>query len=128
MNLLSKTTLFFGALGGLLIAVLVAISLYSFREFSLTSATEHVRTASEIVRVHLTESMINGVIDRRESFLQRLMEVEGLLSARVVRGPLVEAQFGKGLNRELPMDALEMSVLRDGKDRYEIEETEKKVF
>lgn len=128
MNLLSKTTLFFGALGGLLIAVLVAISLYSFREFSLTSATEHVRTASEIVRVHLTESMINGVIDRRESFLQRLMEVEGLLSARVVRGPLVEAQFGKGLNRELPMDALEMSVLRDGKARYEVEETEKTVF
>lgn len=89
MNLSSKIHVFFVAIAAGLIVMLVAISLYAFRSFSVASSTEHIRTAAEIVRVHLTESMINGVIDRRESFLKRLMEVQGLASARVVRSPLV---------------------------------------
>ncbi|HXE40815.1 MAG TPA: diguanylate cyclase, partial [Azonexus sp.] len=85
MNLNAKVTLFFIAIAAALLAVLVAISLYAFRSFSIASATEHIRTAGEIVRLHLTESMINGVIDKRERFLQRLVEVQGLKSARVIR-------------------------------------------
>jgi len=100
MNLNTKATLFFATLIGLLMAVLVAISLYAFRAFSIISATENIRTAAEIVRVHLTESMINGTIDKRESFLKRLLEVQGLKSAKVIRSPLVVQQFGPGLKQE----------------------------
>ncbi len=97
MNLNAKVTLFFVCMAASLLAVLVAISLFALRSFSITSATEHIRTAGEIVRVHLTESMINGVIDKRERFLQRLVEIQGLKSARVVRSEQVARQFGKGL-------------------------------
>ena len=45
---------------------LVAISLYAFRSYSIISATENIRTAAEIVRVTLTESMINGTINKRD--------------------------------------------------------------
>ena len=124
MSLNSKVTLFFVAMAVSLIFMLVAINLYAFRSFSIASSSEHIRTAAEIVRVHLTESMINGVIDKRESFLQRLMEVQGLASAQVVRSPLVEQQFGKGLTRESPSDEIEQQVLRDGKPQYRVEETE----
>jgi len=123
MNLQTKVTLFFVAIAGCLLAVLVAISLYAFRAFSITSASEHIRTAGEIVRVHLTESMINGTIDRREGFLKRVTEVQGLKMARVVRGPLVEKQFGQGLNREAPADDIERQVLQDGRPRFEVVET-----
>jgi diguanylate cyclase (GGDEF)-like protein len=122
MNLRAKITLFLSALGLALIAVLVAVSLYSFRGFSLVMATEHVHSAAEIVRVSLTESMINGVIKNRESFLVRLKEVEGLESARVVRSSLVEKQFGKGLLQESPADDIERSVLTRGKPIYEVTE------
>ncbi|HLO77013.1 MAG TPA: diguanylate cyclase, partial [Magnetospirillum sp.] len=124
MNLSSKINVFFVAIAAGLIVMLVAISLFAFRSFSIASSTEHIRTAAEIVRVHLTESMINGVIDRRESFLRRLMEVQGLASARVVRSPLVVQQFGKGLSEETPTDELEALVLREGKPQYEIVETD----
>jgi diguanylate cyclase (GGDEF)-like protein len=123
MNLNSKVTLFFVAISVGLIAMLVAISLYAFRTFSIASSSEHIRTAAEIVRVHLTESMINGVIDKRESFLRRLMEVQGLSSARVVRSPVVERQFGKGLSEETASDEIEQAVLRSGKPQYDILET-----
>ncbi len=123
MNLNAKVTMFFTAMSIGLLVILVAISLYAFRSFSIASSSEHIRTAAEIVRVHLTESMINGVIDKRESFLKRLMEVQGLASARVVRSPMVEQQFGKGLSQEAASDDIELQVLRDGKALYEIVET-----
>lgn len=129
MNLNAKVTLFFVSTSAGLLAVLVAISLYAFRSFSIASATDHIRTAGEIVRVHLTESMINGVIDKRERFLQRLVEVQGLKSARVLRSPEVERQFGKGLAREGAADAIELEVLREGKPRFElISEGDESVF
>jgi len=120
VNLNVKVTLFFVSITAVLLAVLIAISLYAFRSFSIASATEHIRTAGEIVRVHLTESMINGVIDKRERFLQRLVEVQGLKSARVMRSPDVEKQFGKGLSVEAAADEIERRVLREGKAHFEL--------
>lgn len=120
MNLNAKVTLFFVSTAAGLLAVLVAISLFAFHSFLLASATEHIRTAGEIVRVHLTESMINGVIDKRERFLQRLVEVQGLKSARVIRSAEVERQFGKGLALETAADAMELAVLREGLPRFEL--------
>ncbi|PKO42021.1 MAG: diguanylate cyclase [Betaproteobacteria bacterium HGW-Betaproteobacteria-4] len=120
MNLNAKVTFFFVSIFAGLLAVLIAISLYAFRNFSIASATDHIRTAGEIVRVHLTESMINGVIDKRESFLSRLVEVQGLKSARVIRSPEVEKQFGKGLVREAAVDDLERQVIAQGKPRFEL--------
>lgn len=120
MKLNAKMTLFFISIATMLLAVLIATSLYAFRSFSIASATDHIRTAAEIVRVHLTESMINGVIDKREQFLKRMVEVQGLKSARVIRSPEVERQFGKGLSLEVPVDESERSVLREGKPRFEL--------
>ena len=125
MSLNSKVTMFFVAMAVSLIVMLVAINLYAFRSFSIATSSEHIRTAAEIVRVHLTEAMINGVIDKRESFLQRLMDVQGLDTARVVRSALVVQQFGKGLGRESPSDDIERQVLRDGKPQYRVEEGER---
>lgn len=120
MNLNAKVTFFFVSIFAGLLAVLLAISLYAFRSFSIASATDHIRTAGEIVRVHLTESMINGVIDKRENFLRRLVEVQGLKSARVIRSPEVEKQFGKGLIQETAVDDLERMVIKEGKPRFEV--------
>lgn len=120
MNLQPKISAFFTFLVVSLVAAVVAIGLFSFRQYSITTAKEHIGAAAEIVRVTLTEAMINGVIDKREGLLARLMEVPGLKSVRVVRGTEVERQFGKGLVREQSPDALERQVLHDGKAAFEL--------
>ena len=120
MNLRTKISAFFSILVVSLVAAVVAIGLFSFRQYSIKTAEEHIGAAAEIVRVTLTEAMINGVIDKRESLLRRLMEVPGLKSVRVVRGPDVQRQFGKGLLREQSPDALEIKVLGDGKAAFEL--------
>lgn len=124
MSLSTKITIVFAAIAACLVSMLVVVNLYAFRSFSINASTEHIRTAAEIVRVHLTEAMINGVIDRRESFLTRLMEVQGLSSARVIRSPMVVRQFGEGLGQETPSDEIEEEVLQSGQPMYEVIENE----
>ncbi|CAL95465.1 GGDEF domain-containing protein [Azoarcus olearius] len=121
MNLNRKITALFSAVAVGILVMLVAISLYAFRSYSIASSTAHVRTAAEMVRVHLTEAMIHGVIDKREQFLDRLMEVQGLRAARVLRSTHVNEQFGAGMAREMEPDEVEKQVLADGHARYLLE-------
>ncbi|MDR2209443.1 MAG: diguanylate cyclase [Azoarcus sp.] len=97
---------------------MTAITLFAFRQFSINTATEHLRTAAEIVRVHLTESMITGTIDKRQTFLLRLAEVQNLKTARVVRSPVVDMQFGENRKGEYLPDEIEKKVLKTGKSLF----------
>jgi diguanylate cyclase (GGDEF)-like protein len=117
-----KVSLFFVAISAVLVSVLTAISLYAFRQFSINTATEHLRTAAEIARVHLTEAMITGVIDQRQNFLLRLAEVQNLKTARVVRSPLVDQQFGSNRKGEYLPDEIERNVLKTGASLFEVTE------
>jgi len=123
VKLIPKTTLLSAALGALMVAVLVTLSLFSFRHFSLSSAESIARTAAEIVRVSMTESMINGVIARRETFLERLHGIEGLRDARVVRAPAVIRQHGEGLAAEQARDAIDEQVIASGEAIFDIDES-----
>ncbi|MBF0195691.1 MAG: diguanylate cyclase [Magnetococcales bacterium] len=118
MKLQAKTTLLTVSLSGAMIVLLITVSLVSFRYFSLSTAKDHVRSAAEIVRVSLTEAMINGVINQRSQFLERLSEVDGLLVARVIRGPHVVSQFGEGLEKEKVANSIEKEVLVTGKPHF----------
>ncbi|GAB4213266.1 MAG: GGDEF domain-containing protein [Rhodoferax sp.] len=124
MRLNTKATLFFATLVGLLTVALAAISLYAFRSFSMAMASDHIRTAAEIVRVHLTDAMINGNIGQRESFLNRLMEVQGLKSARVYRSPSVVQQFGPGLRQEADADAQVQAVFRQAQPQFLLDDSQ----
>lgn len=120
MNLQSKTTLLTVSLSVAMVLLIALVSLFFFRQFSLETAQEHVRSVAEVVRVSLTESMINNVIADRQQFMRRLGNVPGLLSVRVVRGPEVVAQFGEGLSTEQPADETERKVLRTGLSVFQI--------
>lgn len=114
----SENTLVFAALAIALLATIVATALYSFREFSLLGAKERARTAAEIVRVSLTESMANGTIDKRAQLLGRVAHGAGLTEVRVVRGAGVVRQFGKGFEGETGHDEVDEAVLASGHAEY----------
>jgi len=118
----SKVFLFFVAVSAALVVVLTAITLFAFRQFSINNSKEHVRTAAEIIRVNLTEAMINGVIDKRQTFLLRLAEVQNLRTARVVRSPLVDEQYGDDRKGEYLPDEIEKQVLKNGESLFNVTE------
>ncbi len=64
MTLSHKTLVFFSSILALLLLVLTALSVYSFRQFSLYTAKRHALSVAESIKVGLTESMINGTIGK----------------------------------------------------------------
>lgn len=120
MDLKKKTTLMIAALSGTMIVMLAFVSLLTFREFSIATARDHVRSVAEVIRVGLTEAMINGTIDKRDQFLKRLSEIEGFSQARVIRGPEVVQQFGSGLEVEQVSDGIDQTVMKTGEPYFSI--------
>jgi diguanylate cyclase (GGDEF)-like protein len=120
MKLKDKSLVFFATIMTVLVIVLTVLSAYSFRQFSLYTAERHARSVAEAVKVGLTESMINGTIDKRQQFLLRLSTVPGVQSVRVLRGQAVVKQFGAGLTYESAVSAAAKQVLASGKEVFEV--------
>lgn len=120
MRLKDKTLVFFVSIMALLIIVLTALTAYSFRQFSLYTAERHALSVAETIKVGLTESMINGTIDKRQQLLARLAAVPGVQQVRVVRGQAVIDQFGPGFANEsaLHQDVVD-KVMTGGKNHFE---------
>ncbi|MCX7896651.1 MAG: diguanylate cyclase [Rhodocyclaceae bacterium] len=125
MSLNKKTLAFFAVLMGGLIFVLTALTAFGFRRFSLYTAERHARSVAEAVKVGLTESMINGTIDKRLQFLSRLAAMPGVEGVRVARGQEVVKQYGPGFVEEAPKGHAVESVLANGKERFEVIEAER---
>lgn len=128
MKLKDKTLVFFVSIMALLVVVLTVLSAFSFRRFSLYTAERHALSVAETVKVGLTESMINGTIDKRQQFLSRLSSVPGVQQVRVIRGQPVVDQFGSGFAHETVHLDSAASVLKNGKDLFDIVDTDKELL
>ncbi|MDP2135335.1 MAG: HAMP domain-containing protein, partial [Sulfuritalea sp.] len=120
MKLIDRILIVSAVILAVLIAVLTVLSALSFRRFSLYTAERHARSVAETVKVGLTESMINGTINKRQQFLARLSEVPGVHQVRVARGPAVISQFGPGLAGEGAAHDDVKAVLATGREVFEL--------
>jgi len=113
------------ALGG---ATIVNVSL-NFRDYSIKSAIEKATMTAAVVKDGLTAHMINGVMDKRQYFLDQISHNNNEVHALwLVRSQAVIDQYGTGFNGETVRDALDKKVLKTGKMIKEINETTNKII
>ncbi|WP_448587870.1 GGDEF domain-containing protein [Thermocrinis sp.] len=102
----------------LLVAVLFSfftlIASLAFRKLATNESKNKALAISELVRDTLTSYMVMGVMDRRDEFLNRIREIPGVKSIKVIRGEAVVKQFGAGRTWETAEDDLEKEVLKKG--------------
>lgn len=122
MKLDAKVTTFSIVMTAAMIVVIVVVSFLSFRQFTITTEREHIRSIAEIVGISLSEAMLHNTIKDRDDFLGHLATVEGLQQARVVRADSVARQFGKGSALEQASDEIEAKVIQDGHPYYQLME------
>jgi len=109
-------------LTGLGIATIVNISL-NFREYSIKSATEKATSTASIVKDGLTAHMVNGIMDKRDYFLNQIYTNHSDIKALwIIRSNKVKKQFGEGFKNETIRDALDRQVLETGKTVQTIKE------
>ena len=118
-KLLFIVTLMLLALGG---ATIINISL-NFRDYSIKGAEEKARMTAAIVKDGLTAHMVNGIMDKRQYFLDQISNNnDDVDSLWIVRSPKVIAQYGEGFNSETVRDKIDEDVLAQGKMLTKINE------
>jgi len=123
-KLLFIVTLMLLALGG---ATIINVSL-NFRDYSIKSAQEKATMTAAIVKDGLTAHMVNGIMDKRQYFLDQISHNHDDVKALwLVRSDNVIKQFGEGFNSETVRDSLDKKVLSSGKMIQEITESADKI-
>ncbi|WP_294961259.1 GGDEF domain-containing protein [Sulfurimonas sp.] len=101
-------------------ATIINVSL-NFRDYSIKSAIEKSKMTATIVKDGLTAHMVNGIMDKREYFLNQISaNNDAVKSLWLVRSENVIKQYGKGLNDETPRDDIDKKVLSSGETLREV--------
>lgn len=124
-KLLFIVTLMLLALGG---ATIINVSL-NFRDYSIKSAIEKSTMTAAIVKDGLTAHMVNGIMDKRQYFLDQISNNnDEVKSLWLVRSENVIKQYGEGLYSETVRDAIDKEVLKTGKMVKEVSETTDRII
>ena len=107
---------------GLAVATIINISL-NFRKYSLDSEVNKAKMAANFVKDGLTSHMVNGIMDKRQYFLDQISSNEDVKFLRLVRSKNVIDQYGKGFYEEVAIDDIDTKVLQTGEMVKEISET-----
>jgi len=100
---------------GLTIATIINISL-NFKKYSINSAINKAELTANIVKDGLTAHMVNGIMDKRNYFLNQISNTNQDIKALwISRSQKVIKQYGKGFANELPRDNVDRDVLKSGK-------------
>jgi len=103
-------------------ATIINVSL-NFRDYSIKSAVEKSTMTAAIVKDGLTSHMVNGIMDKRQYFLNQISNNHSDVKALwIVRADNVIKQYGPGFNSETIRDEIDTKVLSNGKMIQKINE------
>ena len=105
-------------------ATIVNIAL-NFRDYSIKSAIDKAYISAALVKDGLTAHMVNGMMDKREYFLEQISLNANIKSVWISRSKDVEKQYGVGYPSELARDDIDKEVLKTGKPKQKIIENTK---
>jgi diguanylate cyclase (GGDEF)-like protein len=110
---------------GLTIATIINVSL-NFKSYSINSAIDKANITANIVKDGLTAHMVNGIMDKRHYFLDKISQNSSIDSLWVSRSPAVIKQYGEGDPSEAARDKIDIKVMETGIPFKEIQEDVKK--
>ena len=105
---------------------MIVSTILNFREYGIKTAENKASLTAEIVKIGLTSHMVNGMMDQRDYFLNKIGNVEKISELWIARSPTVIKQYGEGHNNETPRDKIDAQVLKTGKTVSSTQETANK--
>jgi len=107
----------------LLAVTITALSLYNLRNIGIKSAIHNAQAISEVVKSGLTSHMLNANMHQVDTFVSSVSSMNNVKKIWLVRGDLVNNQFGESSKSKMARDELDKSVLLSGDMQYEIDES-----
>jgi len=106
----------------LLMSAIVINLIINFREYSFNTTLKRANSIAMFVKDGLTAHMVDGIMDKREFFLNNIKNHKNIKDLHVIRSNKLNKQYGKGFLNEQPKDEIDKEVLRTGKMSYLLEE------
>jgi len=100
---------------------ITVLSLYNLRSSGIKSSIHNALSISEVVKSGLTSHMVNGNMDKVDTFMQSVSNLKNIDKLWLVRSDLVNNQFGHIRNK--PKDEIDKKVIQTGKMSYTIDES-----
>ncbi len=104
------------------LALIVIIS-YSFYELGNKQISQKAELSSKLIKESLTIHMVNGIMDKREQFLDKIMKINDIDELWIARSKNIINQYGTGLRNETPKDSLDRTSIHSGKKIKKIYES-----
>lgn len=104
-------------IGSTLLSVLLILTFVvasSYYHLGVKSTEEKATTIAGLVQDGLTAHMLSNTMQQREFFLHKIGTTKGTEALWVIRGPLIVEQHGQGSRLEVPRDAIDEKVLKEG--------------
>ncbi len=106
----------------LMSAIVINVAI-NFRDYAYKSALDKANATAMYVRDGLTSHMVNGIMDKREFFLNNIKNHKNIKDFWIIRSETVKKQFGPGFKNEGIRDEIDKRVLQTGKMEYTIQES-----
>lgn len=103
------------------VVTIINISI-NFRDFSIKSSVEKAEMTASMVKDGLTAHMVNGIMDKRNYFLNKISANNNIKSLWLVRSEKVIKQYGPAQSNETIRDSVDADVLKYGKTIQNITE------
>ncbi|MEA2111044.1 MAG: GGDEF domain-containing protein [Campylobacterota bacterium] len=115
MNNKTKISFTLFLIMSLVFVFILGIVAFNTKNYGLQSAQKRAEAVANVVKFGLTAHMVNGTMDKREQFIHQVETLEQMNRIWLVRAPSVIAQYGKGLNNEVPQDKMDEEVVSSSK-------------
>ena len=93
----------------------------NLRNFGFQSADTKAQLIAQSVKNGLTAHMVNGIMDKRDFFIDQTKKLANIDDIWIIRGPKVEKQYGP--SKEFERDNIDKQVLKTGKTIKKINES-----
>jgi diguanylate cyclase (GGDEF)-like protein len=102
--------------------------LYNFRTSSQQASVDKAASIASVVKSGLLAHSVNGIMDKRQYFLNRLAKKNGIDGLWIARSEALNRQFGKGFPAEASRDEVDRAVLTTGKVSHTTLRQQNKTF
>jgi len=123
MNAKKKTTVILSVIFFVIFLMMIINISYNFRNYGIKSVEDKVLMVSDIIKHSLTAHMVNGIMEKREFFLNELKQGKHIKELWLVRSPSVVNQYGKGFQSEMVRDEVDKDVINSGVSKKVITES-----
>jgi diguanylate cyclase (GGDEF)-like protein len=102
-----------------MLVLMIGLFSYSMKTMGIKEAQQKAKMAANIVKMGLTTQMLHGTMDKREDFISQVENMQGMQGIWLIRGDLINKQYGEGRKNEQPRDDIDYEVLKSGEPKVE---------